>query len=209
MNHGKVARDAEASTSEADATAAKVCKSLHNEHEQRAKYFKEGKIHKYSFNNTISVERDHNDVSTRHCQQSWYIAGVIVRQIRQHVYAVPVWDNKILDRDNPKLWPRALHLRGRAVRFEFTAGDPDSDDDSEEDDYTAERIRTGKPDPTTQGGRLCKVRWKGFAASRDLWEPLSSSEPRYTTVWVDYLKKKGTRPDVKDVLVHLIMHERN
>ena len=33
MNHGKVARDADAMMSEADATAAKVCKSLHDEHE--------------------------------------------------------------------------------------------------------------------------------------------------------------------------------
>ena len=33
--------------------------------------------------------------------------------------------------------------------------------------------------------------------------------PRYTTVWLDYLKKKGISLDVKDVLVHLIMHKRN
>ena len=31
MNPGKVARDADARMSEADATAAKVCKSLHDE----------------------------------------------------------------------------------------------------------------------------------------------------------------------------------
>ena len=46
MNHGKVARDADAMMSEADATAAMICTSLHDEHERRAKYFKEGKIHK-------------------------------------------------------------------------------------------------------------------------------------------------------------------
>ena len=32
--------------SEADATAAKVCKCVDGEYEGRAKYFKEGKIHK-------------------------------------------------------------------------------------------------------------------------------------------------------------------
>ena len=53
MNHGKVARDADAMMSEAEATAVKVCKSLHDEHEQRAKYFKEGKIHKYSLKDTV------------------------------------------------------------------------------------------------------------------------------------------------------------
>ena len=33
--------------------------------------------------------------------------------------------------------------------------------------------------------------------------------PRYTTVWLDYLKEKGISLDVKDVLVHLIMYERD
>ena len=65
------------------------------------------------------------------------------------------------------------------------------------------RILTDKP-----GGRLYKVRWKGIAASRVFTSP-SSFVPRYTTVWLDYLKKKGISVDVKDVLVHLIMHERN
>ena len=39
--------------SEEDATAAKVCNSLHDEHERSAKYFKEGKIHKYSLKDTF------------------------------------------------------------------------------------------------------------------------------------------------------------
>ena len=33
--------------------------------------------------------------------------------------------------------------------------------------------------------------------------------PRYTTVSLNYLKKKGTSLDVTDVLVHLIMHRRD
>ena len=96
------------------------------------------------------------------------------------------------------------------MTFEFTGGgDLDSDDDREEDDYTAERILTYKPDPATPGGRQYKVRWKGFATSRDLWEPPSSFVPRCTTVWLDYLNQKGISLDVKDVSVHLIMHQRN
>ena len=95
------------------------------------------------------------------------------------------------------------------MKFEFTAGDLDSDDDGEEDDFTADRILTDKPDPATSDGRPYKVCWKGFAAPRDSWEPLSSFVPRNTTVWLDYLKKKGITLDVKDVLVHLIMHERD
>ena len=138
-------------TSEADATAAKVYKSLHDEHEQRAKYFKEGKIHKYSLKDTVWVERHHKDVLTRHCQHSWYIPGVIVRKIGQDVYAVQGGDNKILHRDHTQLRPRAPERSGRAVTFESTAGDLDSDDDGEEDDYTPERILTDKPDPATRG----------------------------------------------------------
>ena len=137
------------------------------------------------------------------------ISGVIVRKIGQDVYAVQVGDNKILDREHTQLRPRAPDPSGRAVTFQFTAGDLDSDDDGKEDDHTAERILMDKPDPATPGGRLYKVRLKGFAASRDSWEPPSSFLPRYTTVWLDYQKKKGISLDVKDVLVHLIMHERD
>ena len=61
-----------------------------------------------------------------------------------------------------------------------------------------------KPDPGTPGGRLYKVRWKGFAASRDLWGPPSSFVPRYTTVWMEYLRSKNISLDVKVVLVHLV-----
>ena len=95
INHGKVARDADAMMSEADATAAKVSKSLHDEHERRAKYFKESKVHNYSLKDTVWVERHHKDVLRRDRQQSWYIPGVIVRRIGQDVYAVPVGGNKI------------------------------------------------------------------------------------------------------------------
>ena len=209
MNHGNVARDADAMMSEADATAAKVCKSLHDEHERRAKYFKEGKIHKYSLKDTFWWERHHKDVLTRHRQQSWYIPGIIVRKIGQEVYAVQVGDNKILDWDHTQLRPGALDPSGRAVTFEITAGDLYSDDDGEEDHYTAERIPTDKPDPAMPGGRVYKVRWKGFTASQDSWEPPSSFVARYTTVWLDYLKKKGISLDVKDVLVQLIMHKQD
>ena len=93
--------------------------------------------------------------------------GVIVRKVGQDVYAVRVGDNTILDRDHTQPRPRAPDPSGRPVTFEFTAGDVDSDDEGENDDFTAERILADKPDPGTPGGRLYKVRWKGLAASRD------------------------------------------
>ena len=204
LNHGKVARDANAMMAEADDTAAKVCKVLQDEHDKRAKYFKQGKIQKYALQDTVWVERHHKDVLSRHWQASWYVPGVIVRKVGQDVYAVRVGDNKILDRDHTQLRPRAPDPSGRHVTFEFTAGDVDSDDEGEDDDFTAEKILADKPDPETPGGRLYKVGWKGLAASRDSWEPPSSFVPRYTTVWMDYLKKKNISLDVKDVLVHLV-----
>ena len=130
--------------------------------------------------------------------------GVIVRKVGQDVYAVRVGDNKILDRDHSQLCPRAPDPSGRPVTFEFTAGDLDSDDEGDDDDFSAGKILTDEPDPGTPGGRLYKVRWKGFAASRDWWELQSSFVPWFTTIWMDYLRKKNNFLDVKDVLVHLV-----
>ena len=204
LNHGKVARDSNAMMAEADDTAAKVCKALQDEHDKRAKYFKQGKVQKYALQDTVWVERHLKDVLSGHRQASWYVPGVIVRKVGQDVYAVRVGDNKILDRGHTQLRPPAPDPSGRPVTFEFTAGDVDSDDEGEDDDFTAERILADKPDPGTPGGRLYKDRWKGIAASRDSWEPPSSFVPRYTTVWMDYLKKKNISLDVEDVLVHLV-----
>ena len=61
---------------------------MHDEHERKNEYFKEGKIHKYSLKDTVWVERDYKDVLTRHCQPLWYILGVNVRQIGLDTYAV-------------------------------------------------------------------------------------------------------------------------
>ena len=160
LNHGKVPRDTIAMMAEADYTAAKVCKALLDEHEKRAKYFKQGKFQKYALQDTVWVERHHKDVLSRHRQASWYVPGVVVRKVGQDVYAVRVGDNKILNRDHTQLRPRATDPSGRPGTFEFTAGDVDSDDEGGDDDFTAERILADKPDPGTPGGRLSKVRWK-------------------------------------------------
>ena len=106
------------------------------------------------------MDRHHKDVLTRHRQQSWYIPGVIVRKIGQDLYAVQVGDNKVQNRDHTELRPRAPDPSGRAVTFEFKAGDLDSGDDGGEDDYTAERILTDQQDPAMPGERLYKVCWR-------------------------------------------------
>ena len=204
LNHSKVALHVNAMMAEVDKSAAKVSKALQDEHEKRAKYFKQGKVQKYALQDTVWVERHHKDVLSRHRQASWYVPRVIVRRVGQDVYAVRVGDNKILDRDHTQLRPRAPDPSGRPVTFEFTAGDLDSDDEGVDDYFSAERILTDQPDPETPGGRLYKVRWKGCAASRDSWEPSSSFGPRYTTVWMEYLRRKNISLDVKDVLVHLV-----
>ena len=132
----------------------------------------------------------------------------VAAEKRRAMVTSPHWlDDKMLvtgKYEKDEFVARVMDHSGRLVTFEFTAGDVDSDDEGEDNDFTAEKILADKPDPGTQGGRLYKVRWKGFAASRDLWEPPSSFVPRYTTVWMDYLKKKNISLDFKDVLVHLV-----
>ena len=81
LNHGKVARDANAMMAEADDTAAKVCKALQDEHEKSAKYFKQGKVQKYALQDTVWVERHHKQVLSRHRQASWYVPGVIEKRL--------------------------------------------------------------------------------------------------------------------------------
>ena len=68
---------------EADDPAAKVCNALQDEHEKRAKYFKQGKVQKYALQDTVWVERHHKDVLSRHRQASWYVPGVIVLKVGQ------------------------------------------------------------------------------------------------------------------------------
>ena len=89
------------------------------------------KVQKYALQDTVWVERHHKNVLSRHRQASWYVPGVIVRKVGQDVYAVRVGDN-----------PRAPDPSGRPVTFEFRAGDLDSDDEGEDDNFTAERILT-------------------------------------------------------------------
>ena len=117
------------------------------------------------------------------------------------------WGTK--KRNHTQLLPREPDPNGRAVNFEFTADTFDSDTDREEDEYTAERILLDNPDPSTPGGWLYQVRWKGSAAPEDSWEPPSSFVPRYTSMWLHHLKAQKIKLDVKDVLVHLVMGDRD
>ena len=63
-----------------------------------------------------------------------------MRKIGQNVYTLQVGDDKIPHRDHRQFQQRAPDPSGRAVTFQLPAGDPDTDDDSEEDHYTSERI---------------------------------------------------------------------
>ena len=69
--------------SEADDTAKKVCDAMVVEHAKRAEYLQSGEVHKYRLKDTVWVDRHHKDVLSRHWQQSWYIAGVILRKTGQ------------------------------------------------------------------------------------------------------------------------------
>ena len=106
LNHGKVARDANALMAEAEDTAAKVCKALQDEHERRAKYFKQGKVQKNALQDTVWVQRHHIDVLSRHRQASWYVPGVII--VPEHQTPADVLSPLSL---RPAMWTRTTSVR--------------------------------------------------------------------------------------------------
>ena len=93
------------------------------------------------------------------------------------------------------------------MTFEFTSGDLDSDDDGEEDYYTAEGILPDKPDPATPGGRLYKVCSKEFSPFAGLVGAFEKFCGGIYHGVARLSQKKGISIDVKDVLVHLMMHK--
>ena len=117
LNHGKLARDANAMMAEADDTAAKVCKAPQDEHGKRTKYFKQGKVQKYALQDTVWVERHHKDVR--------YVPGVSLLNFGQDMYAVCVGDNMpsfVLEHrtpadvpspssSQPEIWTRTTRVR--------------------------------------------------------------------------------------------------
>ena len=196
--------------SKANDTAKKVCDAMVAEHAKRAEYFQS--------NSQISAQGHRVGGAAPQGHLVPATAAVMVHtgchiaelpKTRQDVYLIQVGNNKTVERDHTQLLLREPDPHGCALTFEFTADAFNSDNDGEEDEYTAERILSDKRDPSTPGGQLYKVRWKGFAASRDSWESPSSFVPRYTSVWLDYLKAKKIKLDVKDVLVHLVMGDRD
>ena len=138
------------------------------EHAKRAEYFQFGEVHKYRLKDTVWVERHHKDVLSRHRQQSWYTTGVILRKTGRNVYVIQVENNRKVERDHTQLLLREPDPHGRAVTFEFTADAFDSDNDGEKDEHTAEHILSDKPNRSTPGRRLYKVRWKGLCCIEGL-----------------------------------------
>ena len=195
--------------SQADDRSKKLCDAMVAEHAKWAECVCSGDVHMYRLKDTVPVEPHHKDVSSRQRQQSWYLPGVILRKTVQDVYVIQVGNNKTVERDHTQLLTQKRDPHGRAVTFEFTTDTFDSDDNGQVDQYIVERILSDKPDPDTPGGRLYKVRWKSSAASRDSWEVPRSFVPWYTSVWLDYLKAKNIKLDVKDVLVHLVTSDRD
>ena len=76
MNHGKVARDADSMMSEADATAAQFASPCMMRMREGSGISRKGR-----YTNTPSTTPFGWSAISRHCQQSLYIPGVIVRKI--------------------------------------------------------------------------------------------------------------------------------
>ena len=157
MNHGSVSREANAMMPEADNTAKKVCDAMVTEHAKRAKYIQPGELHKYRPEDSVWVERHHEDVLSRHRQHSWDLPGQALRKTGHNVYSVQVGKNRTVERDHTQLVPREPDCDGCTVTLESIADACDSDNDGDEKKYTAERILSDKPQPSTPGGGLYKV----------------------------------------------------
>ena len=65
-----------------------------------------------------------------------------------------------------------------------------------------------KTNPSTPKGRVYTRPWEGLSASWDSWDHCTSFVPRYRFVWMEKLKAKIIKLDVKDVLVHLVKDNR-
>ena len=145
--------------SEVDDTDMKVSDAMVAEHPKRIESFCSGEVHKYQLIQTRWVEQHHQDVLSRNKKQSWYLPAVILKQTGDDVYVIQVGNNKTAEQDHNQLLPRKPDPHGPAVTFEFTVDAFDSDNrNREEDKYTAERILSDKPDPSTLMGGLYKVR---------------------------------------------------
>ena len=78
-------------------------------------------------------------------------ASVILRKTEQDVYVIQAVSNKTVEQDHAQLLLREQDPHDRAVTFEFTTGASYSDNDLDEDEYTAERIISDKPDASLPG----------------------------------------------------------
>ena len=152
LNLGKDAQDVNAMMAETDDTAARVCKTLQACITRGTSTLSRGKSRSMPSRTPYGWSGTQQDVLSRHRQASWYVPGIIVRKVGQDVYADQVWDNNVVARDHTQLHPRAADPSGRPVTFEFRAGDWNSNDEAEDDDFTAERMVTEKLVPGRPGG---------------------------------------------------------
>ena len=65
------------------------------------------------------------------------------------------------------------------------------------EDFVVDKILGHRKAPRGNGVQF-KVRWRGYDASGDTWEPASHFLPRYNVVWADYCKKHGIVIDPRD-----------
>ena len=137
--------------SEADNTAKKVSDAMVAKHAKRAAYFLSAEVNRYRLKDTVWVEPHHKNVLSWHWQQPSYLPGVILPKTGQDVYVIKVGNNKTVEWDHTQLLPREPDPHGRAVTSEFTADAFHSNNNREEDKYTAERILSDKPDPAHWG----------------------------------------------------------
>ena len=193
-----MAMDAKEFFARQEATARDIRQQLEKEHAKHQKSAPSSTAQKFRLRDPVWVIRP-RAMGTHHTK-TWFTSGEVVRRIGEDTYRIKVGHGQFRERHESQLRVREPDLRGQHVSLDYTAHEADSDDDyAEQDDYTVEKILAQRPNTSAPGGLEFKVRWRGYRASHDTWEPVSLFVPRINTPFMDYLRKHKTKLHVSDL----------
>ena len=104
------------------------------------------------------------------------------------------------ERHESQLRAREPDVCGKHLCLDYTAHEADLDDDyAEHENYTVEKIPDERSNASAPGGVEFKVRWRGYGAFHDTWEPVFSFVPRINTPFFEGVPRPKTNLQVSDL----------